>query len=167
MWAAPCFFGEAGAQEVPGALAHSQSGQGHRQGSTQGPEHVWLRKKPKQSQEVGENKGKSRKQDQTRRQGALSWEPGLGAGSLGCLQELLQGLCWYQAGSVGFPGGAVVTGNRSTCQHRRSAGSVPGSGGSPGGGNGNRFQYPCLGNPMDRGAWRATGVVGSQRVGRD
>ena len=77
MWAAPCFFGEAGAQEVPGALAHSQSGQGHRQGSTQGPEHVWLRKKPKQSQEVGENKGKSRKQDQTRRQGALSWEPGM------------------------------------------------------------------------------------------
>ena len=25
------------------------------------------------------------------------------------------------------------------------------------GGDGNRLQYPCLGNPMDRGAWRATG----------
>ena len=35
-------------------------------------------------------------------------------------------------------------------------GSIPGSGGSPGEGNGNLLQYSCLGNPMDRGAWRAT-----------
>ena len=35
-------------------------------------------------------------------------------------------------------------------------GSIPGSGRSPGEGNGNSFQYSCLGNPMDRGAWRAT-----------
>ena len=35
-------------------------------------------------------------------------------------------------------------------------GSVPGSGSSPGEGNGNRLQYSCLGNPMDRGAWWAT-----------
>ena len=33
---------------------------------------------------------------------------------------------------------------------------IPGSGRSPGAGNGNPFQYPCLENPMDRGAWRAT-----------
>ena len=33
---------------------------------------------------------------------------------------------------------------------------IPGSGRSPGKGNGNPFQYSCLGNPMDRGAWRAT-----------
>ena len=33
--------------------------------------------------------------------------------------------------------------------------SIPGSGRSPGGGNGNPLQYSCLGNPMDRGAWRA------------
>ena len=33
---------------------------------------------------------------------------------------------------------------------------ILGSGGSPGEGNGNPFQYSCLGNPMDRGAWRAT-----------
>ena len=26
----------------------------------------------------------------------------------------------------------------------------------PGGGDGNPFQYSCLGNPLDRGAWRAT-----------
>ena len=35
---------------------------------------------------------------------------------------------------------------------------------SPGEGNGNSLQYSCLGNPMDRGAWRATvhGVTKSQ-----
>ena len=35
-------------------------------------------------------------------------------------------------------------------------GSIPGSGRSPEEGNGNLLQYPCLGNPMDRGAWQAT-----------
>ena len=34
-------------------------------------------------------------------------------------------------------------------------GSIPESGRSPGEGNGNLLQYSCLGNPMDRGAWRA------------
>ena len=40
-------------------------------------------------------------------------------------------------------------------------GSVLESGRSPGEGNGNRLQYSCLGNPMDRGTWQATvhGVV--------
>ena len=43
-------------------------------------------------------------------------------------------------------------------------GSVPGSGRSPGGGNGNPLQYSRLENPMDRGAWWATvhGVAKSQ-----
>ena len=36
------------------------------------------------------------------------------------------------------------------------AGSVPGSGRSPGAGNGNPLHYSCLENPMDRGARRAT-----------
>ena len=36
------------------------------------------------------------------------------------------------------------------------AGSIPGSGRSPGEGNGNPIQYSCLGYPMDRGAWQAT-----------
>ena len=35
-------------------------------------------------------------------------------------------------------------------------GSIPGSGRSPGEGNGNPLQYSCLENHMDRGAWRAT-----------
>ena len=34
-------------------------------------------------------------------------------------------------------------------------GSIPGSRRSPGGGHGNPLQYPCLDNPMDRGAWQA------------
>ena len=36
------------------------------------------------------------------------------------------------------------------------SGSIPGSGSSPEGGNGNPLQYSCLENPMDRGAWWAT-----------
>ena len=35
-------------------------------------------------------------------------------------------------------------------------GWIPGSGRSPGEGNGNPPQYSCLGNPIDRGAWWAT-----------
>ena len=35
-------------------------------------------------------------------------------------------------------------------------GSIPGLGRSPGEGNGGPLQYSCLGNPMGRGAWRAT-----------
>ena len=42
-----------------------------------------------------------------------------------------------------------------TCQ-AGDTGSIPGSGRSPGEGNGNPLQYSCLGNPMDRGAWQAT-----------
>ena len=34
-------------------------------------------------------------------------------------------------------------------------GSIPGSGRSPGEGNGNLLQYSCLENPTDRGAWQA------------
>ena len=36
------------------------------------------------------------------------------------------------------------------------AGSIPGPGRSPRGGNGNPLQYSCLENPTDRGAWWAT-----------
>ena len=38
----------------------------------------------------------------------------------------------------------------------RDTGSIPRSGGSPGGGHGNPLQSSCLENPMDRGAWWAT-----------
>ena len=38
----------------------------------------------------------------------------------------------------------------------RDMGSIPGSGRSPGGGNGNPLQYSCLESPMDRGSWQVT-----------
>ena len=44
-----------------------------------------------------------------------------------------------------------LSGKESTC-NAGDAGSIPGSGRSPGGGNGNPLQYSCLENPMDRGA---------------
>ena len=53
----------------------------------------------------------------------------------------------------GFPIGLV--GKESAC-NAGDLGSVPGSGRSPGEGNGNRLQDSCLENPMDRGARQAT-----------
>ena len=54
---------------------------------------------------------------------------------------------------VGFPDGSA--GEESTC-NAGDAGSIPGSGGAPGGRYGNPLQYSCLKNSMDRKAWRAT-----------
>ena len=65
--------------------------------------------------------------------------------------------------TIGFPGGSVV--KESVCS-AGDPGSVPGSGRSPGEGNGNPLQYSCLGNFMDRGALWAT-VHGVARVGHD
>ena len=42
--------------------------------------------------------------------------------------------------------------------------SIPGSGRSPGEGNGNPFQYSCLENPMDRGAWQVTVLPGCKEL---
>ena len=47
------------------------------------------------------------------------------------------------------------SGKESTCK-AADLGLIPGSGRSPGGGNGKPLQYSCLGNPTDRGAWGAT-----------
>ena len=38
----------------------------------------------------------------------------------------------------------------------KDTGLIPGSGRSPGEGNGNPLQYSCLENPLDRGVWQAT-----------
>ena len=43
-------------------------------------------------------------------------------------------------------------------------GSVPGSGRSPEGGNGNPLQYSCLGNSMESRAWQVPGVAKSARA---
>ena len=56
-------------------------------------------------------------------------------------------------GVLGFPGGSD---RKESAYGVGDQGSVPGSGGSPGEGNGNLIQCSCLENPMDRGAWQAT-----------
>ena len=56
----------------------------------------------------------------------------------------------------GFPGGSVVKNPPASEGDTRDVGSIPGSGRSPGEDNGNPLEYSCPGNPMDRGAWRAT-----------
>ena len=53
----------------------------------------------------------------------------------------------------GFSGGIAV---RNPPANAGNAGSIPGLGRSPGGGNGNPLQYSCPGNPTDVGAWWAT-----------
>ena len=60
-----------------------------------------------------------------------------------------------------FPDALVV---KNLPANAGDTGSIPGSGRFPGGGKGNPLQYSCLGNPIDRGAWRATvhGVAQSQ-----
>jgi len=56
----------------------------------------------------------------------------------------------------GFPGGVVGKNPPANAGDVRDAGSLPESGRSPGGGNGNLLQDSCQENPMDRGAWWAT-----------
>ena len=56
---------------------------------------------------------------------------------------------------------------KNTPDNARNTGSIPGSGRYPGEGNDNPLQYSCLGNPMDRGAWRDTVHGGKKRVGHD
>ena len=67
--------------------------------------------------------------------------------------HLLQGLPRGCSAVKNLPANAGDTGD---------AGSIPGLGRCPGGGNGNPFQYSSLENPMDRGTWRQS--IGSQRV---
>ena len=54
---------------------------------------------------------------------------------------------------MGFPGGS--DGKESAC-NAGELGLIPGSGISPGEGDGYQLQYSCLENFMDRGAWEAT-----------
>ena len=67
---------------------------------------------------------------------------------------------------VFFPGGSEV---KASARNAGDLGSIPGSGRSPGEGNGNPLQFFRLENPMDGGAWRATvhGVIKSRTRLRD
>ena len=69
-----------------------------------------------------------------------------------------QNVCCDPTIPLGFPGGSD---GKESAHNAKDPGLIPGSGRSPGEGNGNPFQYTSLENPMDRGAWWAT-VHGSQ-----
>ena len=53
---------------------------------------------------------------------------------------------------MGFPGGSD---GKAPAHNAGDLDSIPGSGKSPGEGNGNPLQYSCLGNPMEGGTWWA------------
>ena len=55
----------------------------------------------------------------------------------------------FCSGILGFPGGS----DDRVCLHCGRPGLIPGSGRSPGEGNGNPLQYSCLENLTDRVAW--------------
>ena len=74
----------------------------------------------------------------------------------------LEGVTCY----MGFSGDTMVKNLPVNAGDSKDSGLIPGSGKSPGIGNGNLLQYSCLENSMDRGDWRAT-VMGSQRVRHD
>ena len=62
-----------------------------------------------------------------------------------------------------FPGGSD---GKASAYSVGDLSSIPGSGRSPGEGNGNTLQYSCLENHMDGGAWGLQSI-GLQRVGHD
>ena len=63
----------------------------------------------------------------------------------------MENVCHGVSRLEGFPGGSVV---KNLPANAGDVGSIPGLGRSLGG-NDNPLQDSCLGNPMDRGAWRA------------
>ena len=58
-----------------------------------------------------------------------------------------------------FPGDSVA---KNLPANAEEVGLIPGTGRSPGEGNGNPLQYSCLGKILDRGAWQVQSM-GSQK----
>ena len=74
------------------------------------------------------------------------------------MQTALASKCTHQAKSLDKFGGSprqpsLLAQMVVSASNAGGPGSIPGLGRSPGEGNGNPLQYPCLENPMDRGAW--------------
>ena len=69
--------------------------------------------------------------------------------------------------SQGFPGGARGKESACQCGRQQRCEFDPWVRKILGGGNGNRFQYFCLGNPMDRGAWWPTVHGVGKELGHD
>ena len=68
---------------------------------------------------------------------------------------------------MGFLDGAMVKNLPASAGDARDMGSIPGSGRSPGVGNGIPLQNSCLENSMDRGAWQAIVHGVAKRVQHD
>ena len=100
----------------------------------------------------------SSRKDVIRNSLAVQWlEPGAFT-ALAQLQSLVGEVISYKLPSAThthkkFP--CSSDGKEAACSGG-DLGSIPGSGRSPGEGNGNPFQYSCLENSMDRGAWQVT-----------
>ena len=77
----------------------------------------------------------------------------LGSQEKGYISPLLGGVGSRK--TRGFLGGSVV---KNLLANAGDVGSIPGLGRSPREGNGNSLQYSCLGNPMERGAWRVQSI---------
>ena len=89
------------------------------------------------------------------------WEEGCSRGNwsnsvfIWVLGKWMQPLCEISLNCVQFPLWVLARGKESAC-NAGDADLIPGSGRSPGRGNGNPLQYSCLENPIDKGAWQAT-----------
>ena len=81
----------------------------------------------------------------------ITWSP-LGVGRCDCLNAHFSKSSFVFL-FLDFLGGSVV---KNLPVNEGETSSIPGLGRVPWEGNGNPRQYPCLGNPMDRGAWKAT-----------
>ena len=93
----------------------------------------------------------------------MSWVS-MGSGKCLCGRRTEREIWDRAETSLGFPSGSVV---KNVPANTGDSDWIPGSGRSPGEGNGNPLQYPCLGIPMDRGAWPAYSPWGCKRVGHD
>ena len=85
------------------------------------------------------------------------------------LSSLARELRSYKPCGLGFPGGSVA---KNSPANAGDPGSIPGSGRSPGEGNGYHLQYSCQKNPMDKEAWwpgmlQSVGSQGVQTQSRD
>ena len=75
--------------------------------------------------------------------------------SLFCELKKKKDVSWMVMPGLGFPSGWVVK-KKNLSTNAGDTGLIPGSGRSPGGGNGNPLKYSCLENSKDRGKWQAT-----------
>ena len=66
-----------------------------------------------------------------------------------------------------FPSSSGTESASNTRDVARTVGSIPRLGRSPGEENGNPLQYSCLGNPTDKGAWKAAVHGGNKKVQQD